>query len=215
MKYQENIVPATNQNPYSLYLSEKEGSPRVLFCGNSITKHGIKTSIGWDRDCGMAASDLDHDYVHVFARAFSEKYPDAVYGIAQVAVFERGFETMDIRETYQLAADWKPDIVISFFGANVPGEYDKNPNPTVTFGEKYEELRNLLGAKLYIHSEGFYIRPKLNAEKKAVADKYGDIWVTMSDINQLAETHGLFNHPNDEGMRRIAQKFLDAVFTVY
>jgi hypothetical protein len=42
---------------------------RILFLGNSITMHGAKPSIGWSNNCGMAASALDKDYVHVLTRA--------------------------------------------------------------------------------------------------------------------------------------------------
>lgn len=37
---------------------------RLLFAGNSITRHGPAPEIGWDHDHGMAASGPDHDYVH-------------------------------------------------------------------------------------------------------------------------------------------------------
>ena len=47
--FQENIVPATNQNRSDVFLGDKKGSPRVLFVGNSITRHGKKPDIGWNR----------------------------------------------------------------------------------------------------------------------------------------------------------------------
>lgn len=215
--FQENIVPATNQNHTNIFLGDENGSPRVLFVGNSITRHGKKPDIGWNRDCGMAASDADHDYVHVFWRKFRETHPEASFGILQVATFERGFDKgFDPADSYRDAINWKPDIVFTFFGANVDGAYDKAETHEITFGEKYEELINLLdsGNTRFYHSEGFYIRPVLNAEKKAVCDKRGDTWIEMSDINSRADTHGMFNHPNDLGMQLIAEKFLKAAENV-
>jgi hypothetical protein len=116
--------------------------------------------------------------------------PNVAYCIAQVASFERGFfeETADLN--YAEAAAFKPDIVIMFYGANVSRDYDTMENPPRTFGDSFEEMRNLLSndgkAKVYI-SEGFYIRPVLDAEKKAVAEKYGDTFIEdISDwINDL------------------------------
>ena len=46
---------------------------RVLFAGNSITRHGPKEEIGWYGDYGMAASCEENDYVHVMMAAIREK----------------------------------------------------------------------------------------------------------------------------------------------
>jgi hypothetical protein len=101
-----------------------------------------------------------------------------------------------------------------FYGANVSRDYDTMENPPKTFGESFEEMRNLLSnngkAKVFI-SEGFYIRPVLDAEKKAVAEKYGDTFIEMDDIRTKPETHGLFNHPGDLGMEEIANRFWEHI----
>ncbi len=47
-----------------------------------------------------------------------------------------------------------PDIVVMFYGANVCKDYDTMENPKRTFGESFEEMRNLLSnggkAKVFI-----------------------------------------------------------------
>ena len=45
---------------------------RVLFLGNSITRHPPLASIGWNNDWGMAASAREKDYAHVLASALGE-----------------------------------------------------------------------------------------------------------------------------------------------
>ena len=95
---QENPVPAVNQIVKNILLDQNDGDIRILFVGNSITRHGPKPDIGWERDCGMAASSPEHDYVHVFAAGYSKNHPGAVYGILQVADFERGFYDFDIEK---------------------------------------------------------------------------------------------------------------------
>jgi hypothetical protein len=86
-------------------------------------------------------------------------------------------------------------------------------NPPKTFAEAYEDMRNyLVGSNTSVyHSMGFYIRPVLDAEKRSVAQKYGEPFIDISDIRSLPETHGLFNHPNDLGMQMIADRFFEAI----
>lgn len=207
--YQKNIVPANNQNKGCMFW-DISGSPKILFVGNSITKHEPKPEIGWFNDCGMAATSLEKDYVHLMEKAIREKHPDASFGILQVASFEWDFEKFDIEGTYADARNFSPDIVIMFFSANVRKNYDEEKEHEITFGERYEALRNYLdnGNTRFIHSQGFYIRPVLDEEKEAVAAKHGDIFVNIEDIRAMDETHGGFNHPSDYGMKLIAERFL-------
>ena len=211
---QENIVPAENQNVGSVFLDEPGDDIRVLFVGNSITKHAPKPEIGWTRDCGMAATCLDNDYVHILMKRILDIRPRSSFGIIQVSDFERRFETFDIQKEYQKGIDFDADIIIMFFGANVRKDYDSELNPSVTFGERYRELRRALDPQNHafvIHSQGFYIRNKLNEEKEAAAKFFGDPYVELGDIVTRQETHGDFNHPSDKGMREIADKFWMAI----
>lgn len=207
--FQENIISAEKQNSKPVWISENTGI-RITFAGNSITKHAPKPQVGWDRDCGMAASCIEKDYVHLILSKIREYDPNVAWCIAQVAGFERGFFDQRAEDEYKPAADFDPDIVIMFYGANVSKEYDVMENPKRTFGNSFEEMRNLLSnggkAKVFI-SEGFYIRPVLDAEKKAVALKYGDTFIEIDDIRTRADTHGMFNHPGDLGMEEIANRF--------
>ena len=67
--FQENIVPSLGQNSQDVFIYNNQNSKlRILFVGNSITKHAPKPSIGWNRDCGMAASSIEHDYVHLIVK---------------------------------------------------------------------------------------------------------------------------------------------------
>ena len=208
--FQKNIVSSKNQNKKCMFwdLAEK---PKILFVGNSITKHAPNVELNWLNDCGMAASEKEKDYVHIIKREIRKKYPNASFGILQVADFEREFDTFDIENEYKKAKEFSADLIIMFFGANVPKSYDELPNPIVSFSERYEKLRNFLDNGIdtnFIHSQGFYIRPKLDKEKETVAQKHGDIFVNIEDIRTLDETHGRFNHPSDYGMQLIAERFL-------
>ena len=208
-RFQENIVPAESQNKGCYFEVTAGEGLRVLFVGNSITKHGIKPDIGWNRDCGMAASSLEKDYVHLLAARIIRRQPDAAIRILQVAEYERNFPHMEAAAAYADAAAFRPDIVLFFFGANVDPAYDGQQTHTRSFGQAVEELRQTLdtGATRFVISQGFYVRPVLDAEKEAVAARHGDIFVHMEDIRSREDTHGDFNHPGDIGMQAIADRF--------
>lgn len=211
---QENIIPSINQNDSDYYEYDKGDGIRVLYVGNSITKHAPKPEVGWFNDCGMAASSIDKDYVHLVQAKVKEVHPNAAFSILQVANYEREFYTINPNECYIEAKEFKPDVIIMFFGANVNKQYDITENPTKTFGEAYENLRNFLvdGRDAFVmHSQGFYIRPVLDKEKEAVSKKYNDVFVNLEDIRALPETHGKFNHPGDYGMQVIADRFWENI----
>ena len=211
-KYQENIIPALNQNKVSVFEKEGNDGLKILFVGNSITRHAPKPEVGWLNDCGMAASSIEKDYVHLLMDRVHAVDKDASFQIAQVAGFEWNFHKQlpDEFAAWQKSADYAADIIIMFFGANVNAEYDTDPNPPITFGAAYEKMRNFFATNpgaVFLHSQGFYIRPKLDEEKKAVAEKYGDTFISLEHIIHRDETHGLFNHPSDLGMQEIADTF--------
>ena len=210
--FQENIISAVNQNDKHFF-TYGNGEFKVMFVGNSITKHR-PVSENWNRDCGMWASSPEKDYVHQFIKMMTDETGKNVsYSIVTAADFERQFDTVSPEELYFDAREYNPDVMIMFFGANVPKEYDEAVNPKVKFGDAYEKLRNYLKGDntLIFHSQGFYIRPVLDAEKEAVAKKYGDAFINIENIRNRAETHGLCNHPNDLGMKEIADEFWKAI----
>ena len=214
--YQENIVPALGQNSANVFLYKNSNSKiRILFVGNSIAKHAPKPSIGWNRDCGMAASSADCDYVHLIVKMIMEKYDKNVsYGIAQAAQYARTFTEKGPECDYSAARDFGADLILMFFGANVPKTYDSEENPIKAFGQAYEDMRNYLtdGRDVPVfHSQGFYVRERLDAEKLEVARKYGDVFINIEDIRSLPESHGLFNHPGDDGMRMLAERFFSVI----
>lgn len=207
---QENVISSVNQNDKHFYTYGK-GKFKVMFVGNSITKHR-PVSENWNRDCGMWASSPEKDYVHQLIKTMERELSCKIsYSIVTAADFERQFDTVSIDSLYNEAKNYNPDIMIMFFGANVPKEYDALPD--CEFGRAYEKLRNYLTGDntLVFHSQGFYIRPVLDEEKESVAKKYGDTFINIENIRNREETHGLANHPNDTGMKEIADTFWQAM----
>ncbi len=214
---QANPVPALGQNAKDQrsFDPAKKG-PRVLFVGNSITRHGPKPSVGWTNDWGMAASARDRDYVHLLQKRIAAAQPEAQCCLLQVSgSFERAFYKADwsCERRFRWAREFRPDVIVLFFGANVPKDYDAGtmtPPPARTFGAALETFLDYVdpGRKAFVlMSQGFYVRPKLDAEKAAVAKARGCAFVDMRDIQASREAHGRYNHPGDIGMRMIADRF--------
>ena len=51
-----NTVKGENQvSQHVTFEGNLDGSPRIMFVGNSVTRHATKEDIGWYGDWGMAA----------------------------------------------------------------------------------------------------------------------------------------------------------------
>ena len=218
-RFAANPVPALGQNAQDqkAYDPAKKG-PRILFVGNSITLHGPAPKIGWHGNWGMAASWREKDYVHLLQKKIKAVAPDAQCCLLQVAdTFERSFFKPDwtCEKYFQWAREFRPDVVLLFFGANVPGDYDAGRiQPARSFGEALDQFCTYLapdGHAKFLFCEGFYARPKLDGEKAAVAQKRGDVYVKMDGIRGRADAHGAWNHPGDLGMELIANRFWESL----
>ena len=49
---------------------------KILFVGNSITRHGVYREIGWEYEAGMAASAEKNDYAHRTVALIQEQMPE-------------------------------------------------------------------------------------------------------------------------------------------
>ena len=103
-KMQENTVPAVGQNLTDFIPCDEGGAgTRVLFIGNSITRHRPKPEIGWHRNCGMAASCLEKDYVHQVMARVLEVDPRATFAIQSYG--SKLLEAAQLNEQVKAAMD--------------------------------------------------------------------------------------------------------------
>ena len=91
-----NTVSSKNQldvNEYvTLIESDKKDKIKILFVGNSITKHAPSSEIGWFGNWGMAASSTENDYVHQTVKKLKEIYNGVSYCICQASEWENNYK---------------------------------------------------------------------------------------------------------------------------
>lgn len=194
---------------------------RVLFLGNSITRHGPAPAIGWNDDWGMAASALEKDYVHLVLAGIekrSGKKPEAK--IANIADFERNLAAYDVDVRLKAEFDFKPTLVILAIGENVPALSTADAK-----AQFKASLGRLLGA-----AKKSGVEPALvvrscfwgDAAKDAILEEAcaaaGGTFVNMSALGKDESNYaraerkfehaGVAAHPGDKGMAAIAAAIL-------
>ncbi len=217
----KNTVSAKGQLMDTQFVSFHENPKakiRVLFVGNSITRHGVLESIGWYKDCGMAASCIEKDFVHLVIKGIEERYGEVEYCIAQAAEWERKFWTDgEVLSQFAPARDFAADIVIIRIGENI----DVEKMPKYDFAEHFAYMLKFFfaQAKIKVVSDLFWSYLPIDEAIKMVAQKEGYSFVSLGELGSRAdckalgeyEHQGVALHPNDRGMRGIADLILKAI----
>lgn len=211
----ENTVSAERQVDDLIIVSD--GSPKVLFVGNSITLHGVKPDIGWHWLWGMAASAKEKDYVHQTMRMVREIAPVAGYMIAQASWWELGFwKHEEMLEQVRAAREYEADIVVIRLGDNTREEMLAGRDYEEAFCRMAQYFNPTGRAKLIITSQ-FWPHPEKDACIKAAAERLGAAYVDISDLGTknemkaigLFEHSGVAAHPGDLGMMKIAEAIFE------
>ncbi len=196
---------------------------KVLFLGNSITKHGPKADIDWTGNWGMAASAEAKDYVHLVTKALTEKQGAAPEVLAKnIADFERAYAGYDIAGKLKEAVDFKADLIIVAIGENVPNL--KAPEDKTNLQESVTKLLTILKADrhptILVRSCFWANAAKDEALEKActaLSGLYVNISALSKDEKHYARSErpykhaGVANHPGDQGMAAIAEAIVDAI----
>lgn len=210
---EKNTVSSKNQlkNNFITFLQENGTGIRIMFVGNSITKHGVKEDIGWYGNWGMAASAEDKDYVHILIKRINEKNPDATYCICQISNWEREYKNgTEHLEEYEKARDFGADLIVFRLAENCPQkDFDKE-----VFYREYKNLIDYLNSKgnaKIILTTSFWKHVGDDIILK-VAEERNYPCVYLGDLGEddkmkaigLFEHTGVANHPGDLGMQKIA-----------
>lgn len=186
---------------------------RIMFVGNSITLHGVNEGLGWFNRCGMAASSLEKDYVHLLMSKVLEKDSDASFCICQAAGWERTYKDgAKAMEPFAAARDFEADVIVMRIIENCKvAEYEPE-----TFFKEYCEFVNYLnknGKAKIIFTTGFWKHPG-DKEILEASKKFGSEAVYLGDLGEddammakgLYEHKGVAMHPGDKGMENIADR---------
>jgi hypothetical protein len=196
---------------------------KVLFLGNSITKHGPKADIDWSGNWGMAASEEAKDYVHVFTKSLSDKQgraPEIL--VKNIAEFERSHQGYDFVAKLKEAIDFQADLIVLAIGENVPAL--KTAEEKTKLQEAVTKLLTTLKGDrqpTILVRSCFWANAAKDEALCGACDAVSGIY---ADISALAKDKSLFgraerefknagvaNHPGDAGMAAIADALLKAL----
>jgi hypothetical protein len=203
--YQSSEMPAPNE-------VNLQGINRIVILGNSITQHFEYRSLGWYKNCGMAASCTEKDFVHLLIAKAQQVNPQVQVKYGRIGDFEPNFPNYDIN-LFKDYIDFKPDLIIIRMGENVDDE------KAVTMGLRnhivrlVEDLRKDKDVVICV-TNSFWPNRYINQEilESCKMGKY--IFVDIADLyNDRSNTaDGLYRnaavaaHPSDKGMKNIADR---------
>jgi lysophospholipase L1-like esterase len=196
---------------------------KVLFLGNSITKHGPKADIGWEGNWGMAASAEARDYVHLVAQKLAGQNGHAPeIHVKNIAEFERAHAVYDVSSKLWEAIAFQPDLIILAIGENVPSL--KTPEDQTAFRDSVIDLlRHIKGTRqpTVIVRSSFWANPAKDTALQQACTAVGGVFVDIGSLGQDERNYarsersfqhdGVARHPGDRGMAAIADALLKAL----
>ncbi len=189
---------------------------KILFLGNSITKHGPAPKIGWEGNWGMAATAEQKDFVHLLAAKIAkEAGGQPEIKIRNIADFERQPGKYDIRASLKDELALQPNLVIVAIGENVAALPSDEAKATFkqAFASLLQELKTSGNPTIFVRSS-FWANPAKDEILQNVCQEAGGIFVdnrnlgsdeaNYSRAERKLEHAGVAAHPGDKGMQAIA-----------
>lgn len=196
---------------------------KVLFLGNSITKHGPKADIDWSGNWGMAATAEANDYVHLVTKALTEKAgaaPEVM--VKNIADFERAYSGYDVAAKLKDAIEFKADLIILAIGENVPGlkTAEDKTKLQASITTLLSALKGERKPTILVRS-CFWANAAKDEALQQACTAVGGIYVNISSLSKDEANYGrserpyknagVANHPGDKGMAAIASALVKAL----
>ncbi len=216
-----NTVSAQGQLKVNDYVTiySRGGKKRVLFFGNSITRHDPAPAIGWHGEWGMAASCAERDYVHLVVAELDKIYGKVDYCVTQGAAWEFAYDRTPevLSEYYSSARDFDADIIIVRIGENIKAENHLKLNCKPYFDQAIRFLAKREDAVVVLTDMFWY--SCYNECIKEIAMENGYLFCHITDLENdertmaigLFDHDGVAHHPSDFGMQCIADRIMEAI----
>lgn len=218
----KNDVPAVGQLRDSDCVSfalANNADIKILFLGNSITRHGKAESLGWFGDWGMAASCKENDYVHRLVARMEQDGKRVSYCVANLSEWERTRDMALLKSRYAQANAFAANIVIVRLGENA-----QLAEHLDAFIPCYRDMVAHFAharAKVVLTDLFWGYEPFDTFVKNYATEKgYGFAQLhdlgnrnDMKAIGKFAHA-GVAAHPSDNGMAVIAQRLYTACLAV-
>lgn len=201
---------------------------RILFVGNSITRHGVNNdtiaNLKWSHVAGMAASSEENDYAHLFGQmvrsALGERTVELYFDDINAVMKEDRASDPLVGKPFPA-----PHLVILQTGEH------EGPGKTIEqLEEEYEKsfvvpyLRQVGTGRLICvgvwnptdHQAYQGLAKDINLAYENVCNRHGVAFVSVESIATdptcwgWGETTGVQWHPNDKGMRGYAKAIFEA-----
>ena len=197
-----------------------------LAIGNSITKHGI-TSYWWN-ECGMAASRPEKDYFHVVTKYLEKNNKEVCSYSVSFKTWE--IQSYDRAETYSIIEPYLDDSLDL-----ITIQLSENVDETDTFAEDFEELIGYIEGKApkaqILVVDDFWDTEEKTKIKQEVSEAMDVEFLSLAEIKDnkdyrighdgvvydmdgqphLVKHMGVKEHPNDKGMKYIADTIIAAI----
>lgn len=219
---EKNTVSSINQlkeNEYVEIFNENDPEIKILFAGNSITKHAPNEEIGWSGNWGMAASSLENDYVHQTLKKLKDVYGSISYCICQVSEWENNYKNTDVNyDLFSKAREFCADIIVMRCVENCKvKEFDE-----ICFEREYKKLIEYLNCKenaKVILTTSFWYHPKADEIIRKIGKEKSYSVIELGELGEkdemkatgLYEHCGVAAHPGDYGMKVISEKIFEGM----
>lgn len=215
----KNDVPASGQladDDCIRFTHAANADLRVLFIGNSITRHGVAEHIGWYGDYGMAASKEKNDYVHRTVAKLEADGHKVSFCTANFSDLERTRDLGLLDSKYLSARLFGADVVVFRIGENADLTRSE-----AEFEACYEQTVKVFadgGAKIVV-TDLFWEYEPFDEFALKFAESHGYGFVCIHDLGNRDDMKatGLFSHrgvalhPGDKGMEEIAERIYKAI----